>query len=233
MHYMNESATGDLGTRERRRQETYAALTTHARTLTAERGLNGFTIEELCEGVGVSRRTFFNYFATKEDAVLGAKSTDPTEPFAAGFLASGPAAAADGSGAVPPVALKDALLELFIAAFAELDIPRTDVHDFMQAMHAEPALMKRMLDSAMHRQRALADLICQREGLEPRDPYGDLVASLVSHLGMTSFQQFVGHDGYCSVEAGPGADESDDEARARLTTILTSNFSHAARLFGS
>ncbi|WP_417217038.1 TetR/AcrR family transcriptional regulator [Arthrobacter sp.] len=230
---MNESATGDLGSRERRRRETYAALTTHARTLTADRGLNGFTIEELCEEVGVSRRTFFNYFATKEDAVLGAKSADPIEPFAAGFLASGPAAAVDGSGSVPPVALKDALLELFIEAFATLDIPRADVHDFMRAMHAEPALMRRMADSARHRQRALAELICQREGLEADDPYGELVALLVSHLGMASFQQFIGHDGFCSADPGPEASESDDEARTRLAAILTSNFSHASRLFGA
>lgn len=233
MHYMKESATEGLGPRERRRRETYAALTTHARTLTAERGLNGFTIEELCEGVGVSRRTFFNYFATKEDAVLGAKSADPIEPFAAGFVASGPTAAADGSGSAPPLPLKDALLELFVAAFATLEIPRTDVRAFMQAMHDEPALMKRMIDSAMHRQRALAELICQREGLPPGDPYADLVATLVSHLGMSSFQQFVGDDGGCSAEPPGAGDESDLEARARLTAILTSNFSHAARLFGS
>lgn len=233
MHYMKESATGELGSRERRRRKTYAALTTHARTLTADRGLNGFTIEELCEEVGVSRRTFFNYFATKEDAVLGAKSADPIKPYAAGFLASGPAAAADGTGSGPQLALKDALLELFIAAFATLDIPRADVHDFMQAMHDEPALMKRMIDSAMQRQRALAELICRREGLEPGDPYADLVAVLVSHLGMTSFQQFVGHGGHAAAVPPSTADESDDEARSRLTALLTSNFSHAARLFGS
>ncbi|HXD29405.1 MAG TPA: TetR family transcriptional regulator [Arthrobacter sp.] len=230
---MEESATGDLGSRERRRRKTYAALTTHARTLTADRGLNGFTIEELCEEVGVSRRTFFNYFATKEDAVLGAKSADPVAPYAAGFLASGPAAAAAGTGSGPRLALKDALLELFIAAFATLDIPRADIHDFMQAMHDEPALMKRMIDSAMQRQRALAELICRREGLEPGDPYADLVAGLVSHLGMTSFQQFVGHGGHAAAVSPSKADESDDEARTRLTSILTSNFSHAARLFGS
>ncbi len=37
----------------------------------AHYGLNGFTIEQLCEDVGVSRRTFFNYFPSKEDAIIG------------------------------------------------------------------------------------------------------------------------------------------------------------------
>ncbi|MEK6309656.1 MULTISPECIES: TetR family transcriptional regulator [Curtobacterium] len=42
-----------------------------ARRATVEHGLHGFTIEQLCETVGVSRRTFFNHFASKDDAVLG------------------------------------------------------------------------------------------------------------------------------------------------------------------
>ncbi|KTR85031.1 helix-turn-helix domain-containing protein, partial [Leucobacter chromiiresistens] len=65
---MPQSATS---TRARRRAATARALSSHARRWTAERGINGFTVEELCEAAGVSRRTFFNYFASKEDAVLG------------------------------------------------------------------------------------------------------------------------------------------------------------------
>lgn len=240
MHYMEESATDGLGARERRRQETYASLTNHARTLTAERGLNGFTIEELCDGVGVSRRTFFNYFATKEDAILGAKSADPLEPFAQAFLDSGPVAAADGPGSATP--LDQALLDLFVKAFATMDVPRTDMHAFMQAMHAEPALMKRMVDSALQRQRALAELIVRREGLEPGDPFADLASTLCSHLSMTSFQQFVGHPNACAAGDGSpapngppadGAEETSAEAGARFTRILRGNFAHAARLFGA
>lgn len=241
MHYMKESATDGLGARERRRRETYASLTNHARTLTADRGLNGFTIKELCDGVGVSRRTFFNYFATKEDAILGAKSADPLEPFAQAFLDSGPAAAADGSGSASPLPLKNALLELFVAAFATLEIPRTDVRAFMQAMHAEPALMKRMVDSALQRQRVLAELIVRREGMEPGDPFADLASTLCSHLSMTSFQQFVGRSDACEAENGspaphgPPADdeETSGEALERFTGILRANFAHAARLFGA
>jgi AcrR family transcriptional regulator len=46
-------------------------ITTTAQQLVLERGLDGFTMEQLAEGVGVSRRTLFNYFTGKDDAVLG------------------------------------------------------------------------------------------------------------------------------------------------------------------
>lgn len=65
---MNDSADS---LREQRKRETSRSLTETARTLTTERGFAGFTIEELCAEVGVSRRTFFNYFESKENAVFG------------------------------------------------------------------------------------------------------------------------------------------------------------------
>src|SRR4051794_3862588 len=69
MHFVAESAT--TGIRERRMAQTRRALSEATRTLTAENGLHGFTIEQVCEKVGVSRRTFFNYFEAKEQAIVG------------------------------------------------------------------------------------------------------------------------------------------------------------------
>lgn len=39
--------------------------------LAGERGLDGLTVDVVCEEAGVSQRTFFHHFATKEDALLG------------------------------------------------------------------------------------------------------------------------------------------------------------------
>src|SRR5258708_34354312 len=75
--------------RTERMAATASRLTTLSRRLTAERGLNGFTIEELCDEVGVSRRTFFNYFPSKEEAVVGVDETQEAERYAREFLERG------------------------------------------------------------------------------------------------------------------------------------------------
>ena len=64
--------------RERHRAETWGAIRNAAGDLAMEAGLSGATIDAITARAGVSRRTFFNYFQTKEDAVLGTQS--PTVP---------------------------------------------------------------------------------------------------------------------------------------------------------
>jgi AcrR family transcriptional regulator len=76
-------------TRERRRRETADRISACAQTLTEARGLDGFTMDELAAAADVSRRTLFNYFPGKSDAVLGAVPQLPADLEAA-FAAGGP-----------------------------------------------------------------------------------------------------------------------------------------------
>ena len=57
--------------RERRREQTWAAIHEAALKRVREHGMRGTTVEEIAQEAGVSPRTFFNYFPSKEDAVLG------------------------------------------------------------------------------------------------------------------------------------------------------------------
>ncbi|MGO1562494.1 MAG: TetR family transcriptional regulator [Actinomycetaceae bacterium] len=63
--------SGEVGLRERKKVQTRRALHRSAVELVAERGLAQSTVEDIAEAAGVSTRTFFNYFPTKESAVLG------------------------------------------------------------------------------------------------------------------------------------------------------------------
>ncbi|MHA7241438.1 TetR/AcrR family transcriptional regulator [Arthrobacter sp. TMS1-12-1] len=65
--------------RERRRAETWAEIHEAAALLAVEGGIGHTTIEAIAGRAGVSPRTFFNYFRSKEDAVLGLRepSLDP------------------------------------------------------------------------------------------------------------------------------------------------------------
>ena len=154
LHSMSQSAIAV------RRAATTAQLTSVSRRLTAERGLSGFTIEQLCDEVGISRRTFFNYFPSKDEAVLGVDESEEVERLAVSFLAL-------GSRGWPAV-LED-LVVLAGTMSEQLGITLTDHTEFIGALEREPRLLARALGMNREREQQIGELVAAREGVPATD----------------------------------------------------------------
>ena len=58
------------GLRERKKEETRWAVHEAAMRLAVERGFDTLTVDAIAQAAGISRRTFSNYFTSKEEALL-------------------------------------------------------------------------------------------------------------------------------------------------------------------
>lgn len=88
MHYVSGSAI-ELSRRDAKRRDTEDRISDRAQKLVEQHGLDGFTMEDLAAAADVSRRTLFNYFPSKIDAVLGNAPEIPAT-VRAEFAAGGP-----------------------------------------------------------------------------------------------------------------------------------------------
>ncbi|MDM7990535.1 TetR/AcrR family transcriptional regulator [Arthrobacter sp. zg-Y877] len=163
---MINSAPGDeCGLRERKRTATRAAITAHARTLTAAHGVNGFTVEQLCERVGISRRTFFNYFPAKEDAILGSPADDLPEDLVQRFIAGGPGAAGNG---LSPTLVAD-FVDLAVGMTERMAMSRTEMAQLKKAVGAEPRLIHKAMHGSQEAEETFARIVATRESLPVDD----------------------------------------------------------------
>lgn len=221
LYFVTESAnTGQTtGLRARKRAATRSAITTAARILTAQNGLNGFTVEQLCEEVGVSRRTFFNYFPTKEDAILGHFQDDFPAEALENFLSGASQGAVQGASRGRHElsdSLMQALFRLTCAMVENMALTREDQQELIAVMQKEPQLIMKMMGSAESREREFAALIAQREGLPADDPAASLAAAMF---------------GLCSHKAGHSFFLAENPVS--FERLLANNLKYAQQLFTS
>lgn len=59
------------GIREQKRRETLHRIRDEAAKLVRAHGYDNVTVDDICGAAGISRRTFFNYVDSKDEAILG------------------------------------------------------------------------------------------------------------------------------------------------------------------
>ncbi|MBN6033278.1 TetR family transcriptional regulator [Amycolatopsis sp. 195334CR] len=155
------------GLRERKKHATHRTLAAAAVRLAAAHGLDHVTVEDIAGEAGVSPRTFFNYFASKEDAVLMPypDTEERTRRSVERFLAM-------------PAHLS-ALAALVTAIRPDIELVEADREEWlarMSVIEANPALVSRVMASQADSNRALVAAIAERTG---QDAEKDLFPSLL------------------------------------------------------
>ncbi|GAA0282027.1 TetR family transcriptional regulator [Streptomyces polychromogenes] len=148
------------GLRERKKRRTRDALLRAALLLFVEQGYERTTVDEITETVEVSQRTFFRYFANKEEVAFAVQDLVESH-----FLA---ALAARPAGEPPLEAMRGAVL----AAWDTLDEALSEVVPvdlYMRSyrlIESTPALLAVHLRRSTEMEERIARLIAGREGLD-------------------------------------------------------------------
>lgn len=143
------------GLRERRKRLTASELEAAAFRLFGERGFDAVTVDDIAAEADVSRRTFFRYFASKEDVLLADHFTQ---------LARLREAMAGRPGDEPIItALRNALLSLT----GDFEDRKDMVVARARLMRETPSLQARSLVHQKLWEDAMAEMVAARLGVDP------------------------------------------------------------------
>jgi AcrR family transcriptional regulator len=146
--------------RDRKKQRTRDALVRAAFELFTTQGYDRTTVDEIAEAVDVSQRTFFRYFAGKEDAALWVQRL-AEEHFYEAVRARPPHE--------PPLeALRRAVLEGWetLGEVIESVVPMDLYLRMYRVVESTPVLLAAHLRRAAETEERFARLIAEREGLD-------------------------------------------------------------------
>ncbi|MQY32805.1 hypothetical protein SRB17_07630 [Streptomyces sp. RB17] len=146
--------------RERKKQRTREALLRAALELFTTQGYEHTTVDEIAEAVDVSQRTFFRYFAGKEDAALAVQ--EMTEARFVEAVRARPAHEA------PLEALRQAVLEGWdeIRETVESAVPVELYLRMYRTIESTPALLAAHLRRSAATEETIARLLAEREGVD-------------------------------------------------------------------
>ncbi len=226
---MAEPITPTEGLRERKKRLTRQQISNTATAMFIEHGFDAVRVADVADACGVSEKTVFNYFPTKEALLL-----DREEAMVAAIKAAlGPDA--------PPGSPIDAAVGVLLSDVDELyedrsghltEVDLTMIHRFGELIEGTPSLraaQRDMMDRIAH---VAATAMAERAGMDPDDPEPRIAADAIIGLWSVQFRAMRRYaDGTRTVEQIRDAVNADVRRAARL--IDTGLWSFAMAVQGS
>lgn len=169
--------------RQLRRDSVAQLIERTAVDLFVDRGFAEVSVDDVAQAAGISQRTFFRYFASKDDVLLGYRRRLDQRLLAA--LQARPAEEA------PLMALRSAFLDTS-------HVPPGDREAVLvraRAVASAPALLARSRGEQMGEIDALAEELASRMGVEGVDHRSRLVAAVMSAAAVTAWDIWVEGNG--------------------------------------
>jgi AcrR family transcriptional regulator len=174
------SASASL--KSRKQQVVRDALSAAAVELFLTRGFEAVTVEEIARTAGVSRRTFFRYYESKEDVM--AERTDRLGEQLLAELAARPL------NEPPLLAIRNALVPAIEYGLAEPDL----VRDTIRLLRETSALRRAVMERRNRLEERIAALMVRRMGATSHDNTPMLLAFLTRALYDTAFNAWYDHE---------------------------------------
>ncbi|MFF2204481.1 TetR family transcriptional regulator [Streptomyces sp. NPDC058145] len=181
--------------RDRKKRRTREALLRAALELFTTQGYEHTTVDEIAEAVDVSQRTFFRYFAGKEEVAFAVQ--EMTEALFVESVRARPAHEA------PMEALRQAVLEGWeaIQETVESAVPVELYLRMYRTIESTPALLAAHLRRSVATEETIARLLAEREGVDVEtDPRPRLAVAVFGGVMRVTERQWCTGDDF-SLEA--------------------------------
>ncbi|MFI6040357.1 TetR/AcrR family transcriptional regulator [Nocardia sp. NPDC051321] len=160
-----------LGLREQKKRKTRLELCMAARRLVVAHGLDATTVDDIARVVGVSPRTFFNYYDTKLDAIVGPIGEIGTPAARDEFVSGGP------TGVLMPD-----LTWLFSSGLEPEDEVREAISLVMEIIKEEPRVFAAFMAAGVQQETVVGELLSARAGQPVSREFAALAAGVMTNI---------------------------------------------------
>ncbi len=192
------------GLRERKKRLTRSLISNTATQLFMERGFDDVKVAEIAQACGVSEKTVYNYFPTKESLLFDREPELAAEI----WRALGPGATADS----PVEGALEALATGRQEALANWQDDAREFHRrFMELIETTPSLRTAMRDMLDRLEQTTAEALAERTGVSPEMPEPRIAASALIGLWRIQADALL----RAAIE-GRGAEEAEEMVLAEV-----------------